>query len=117
MSGNQLIHPLQFATPGARLSEDLPHRPKQHGCTTCTYWGGVGHTLTELLKIANREQEIADEQPVQPFRRTCGYWSARNRAYCGSTDKVEVHGAIGSRCVHHHPDVMDAVYRAVVEAK
>lgn len=113
MSANQLIHPTQHRYPGATLSQDdWPGKSRQHGCIKCRYWGGVGHTLSELLSLARKEQELPDEQPVKPSRRTCGYWSARSQAYCGNSKKVAMFGGIGARCPQHDPDVTTAAFKA-----
>lgn len=116
MSANQLVHPYQYLNPGVPLSlEDFPGKPRPHACARCIYMGGEGHSLRELLSLARREQEIPDEQPVQPFRRACAYWSARNRERCGSTKQVNVFGTIGARCAAHDPAATNARYWALTD--
>ncbi|GAA1749561.1 hypothetical protein [Nonomuraea bangladeshensis] len=106
MSANQIPH---FGP----KPDDLPGRPRQHSCPDCAFNGGPGHSNRELLKLSRDEFDGNPLASIGQSRRTCGYWSARSRTYCGSTHQVEAHGAIGSRCVNHHPALMDAAYKAL----
>ncbi|UBU11617.1 hypothetical protein [Nonomuraea gerenzanensis] len=103
----------QIPFTGPKPDDTWNGKPRPHSCVMCTMNGGIGHSLPALLRIATRELEIPDEQPVQPFRRACAYWSARAQAYCGGTHQVAVFGGIGARCSQHNPAVTAAAYKSL----
>lgn len=118
MSANQLPRPTGGLTHG--MSRDQG----EHRCPVCWRDGGPGH---HLIPIQNgpglptwarpaKPQPTAGARAARP--RTCNYWSAREREYCGTTDKVRVFpGGIGPRCPVHDPAVTTAAYKAAAEAR